>query len=111
MKRMALAVLGFVWGLLITWATIYVLNHIHWTEMKSHATGCDDMEHCTSHTKFVWGMLATLLWPAVVCAVLNAIAYKRWPGRYWRWAFFVVTLLAILFYGKPYVVPYLGLTD
>ncbi|KVN33946.1 hypothetical protein WT11_15180 [Burkholderia stagnalis] len=109
MKRMALAVLGFAWGLLVTWATIYAVNHIHWPEVKSHATGCNDMEHCTSHAKFLWGMFAMLLWPAITFAILNAVAYERWPGRRWGGAFFVVTLLAVLFYCKPYVAPYLSL--
>ncbi|RQS17845.1 hypothetical protein [Burkholderia sp. Bp8998] len=109
MKRMALAVLGFGWGLLVTWATICILDHIDWPEAKSHAAGCNDMEHCTSHAKFLAGMFITLLWPAVACAVLNAVAYKRWACRRWGSVFFGVTLLAALFYSKPYVVPYIGL--
>ena len=109
MKRMALAVLGFVWGLCVTWAAIYVLNHIHWPEAKSDTTGCSDMEHCTSRVRFLAGMFVMLLWPAVACAVLNAVAYKRWSGHRWGSALFVVTLLAALFYSKPYVAPYIGL--
>jgi hypothetical protein len=108
MKRIALVVLGFVWGLLVTWATVYVLNRIHWPEVKSHATSCNDMEHCTSHGKFLWGMLAMLLWPAVAFAALNAMAFSRWSRRRWGVAFFALTFCAVLFYGKPYVAPYLG---
>jgi len=82
MKRMAVVALGFVWGLLVTWVAVYVLNRIHWPEVKSHATSCNDMEHCTSHVKFLWGI-----------------------------AFFALTLCAVLFYGKPYVAPYIGLAS
>ncbi|MDR8916775.1 hypothetical protein FEP54_00476 [Burkholderia multivorans] len=39
MKRMLLAVLGIAWGLFVTWASLYVANHIHWPEVKSRATG------------------------------------------------------------------------
>ncbi|HIC7211732.1 hypothetical protein [Burkholderia stabilis] len=107
MKRLALAMLGIAWGLLITWITIYILNQIHWPEVKSHATGCNDMEHCTSHAKFLWGMLAMLLWPAVAFATLNVAAFKRWSGRRWRFTFIALTLFTILFYLAPYVAPYL----
>uniref|UniRef100_A0A0S4TYC1 Putative transmembrane protein n=1 Tax=Ralstonia solanacearum TaxID=305 RepID=A0A0S4TYC1_RALSL len=61
MKRIALAILGCVWGLLVTWVSVYVFNQIHWPEVQSHATGCNDMEHCASHATFIGGMLATLL--------------------------------------------------
>ncbi|CAN0622617.1 conserved protein of unknown function [Burkholderia multivorans] len=92
--------------MLVTWATVYILNRIHWPEVKSHAIGCNDMEHCTSHGKFLSGMLATLLWAAVAFAALNATAFSRWGV-----AFFALTLCAVLFYGKPYVAPYLGLAS
>ncbi|AOE90196.1 hypothetical protein ACPPTR_13435 [Ralstonia pseudosolanacearum] len=109
MKRIALAVLGFVWGLLVTWVSVYVFNHIHWPEVQSHATGCNDMEHCKSHTILIWGMLATLLWPAVTFAILNAVAFRRWSGRKWGIAFVVLTVLVVLFYLAPYVASALGL--
>ncbi|MBN3787573.1 hypothetical protein [Burkholderia sp. Ac-20353] len=108
MKRLSFAVLGFVWGLLITWATVYILNQIRWPEVKSHATGCNDAEHCASHAKFLLGMLATLLWPAIAFAALNVVVFKRWSGRRWGFAFFVLTLFSVLFYLAPYVTPYLG---
>ncbi|AOI91708.1 hypothetical protein [Burkholderia pseudomultivorans] len=109
MKRTVLAVLGIAWGLFVTWASIYAANHIHWPEVKSHATGCNDMEHCAPHARFVAELLASLLWPAVVFGMLNAVAYRRWSGRSWSIAFGVATLLAILFYVAPYAIPSFGL--
>ncbi|CAN0622484.1 protein of unknown function [Burkholderia multivorans] len=49
-------------------------------------------------------MLFILLWPSVVFAALNAIAYRRWSLRKWCIAFAVVTLLAILFHLATYMV-------
>lgn len=61
MKRMFLAILGIAWGLFVTWASIYAANHIDWPEVKSHATGCNDLEHCAPHARFVVELLASLL--------------------------------------------------
>ncbi|WP_373454560.1 hypothetical protein [Burkholderia multivorans] len=109
MKRMLLAVLGIAWGLFVTWASIYAANHIHWPEVKSRATGCNDLEHCAPHARFVAELLASLLWPAIAFGVLNVVAYRRWSGRRWSIAFGVATLLAILFYVAPYALPASGL--
>lgn len=87
MKRMFLAVLGIAWGLFVTWASIYAANHIDWPEVKPHATGCNDLEHCAPHARFVVELLASLLWPAIAFGVLNVVAYRRWSGRRWSIAF------------------------
>lgn len=105
MKRFSLSILGLMWGLFITWASIYTSNHIHWPETPARTTGCNDMEHCASHTTFVWGLLAMLLWPAIAFAVLNAVAYNRWSARNWGISFGGLTLLVALFYLAPYFVP------
>ncbi|HEF4745761.1 TPA: hypothetical protein SAO08_005680 [Burkholderia multivorans] len=109
MKRMLLAVLGIAWGLFVTWASLYVANHIHWPEVKSRATGCNDLEHCAPHARFVVELLASLLWPAIAFGVLNVLAYRRWSGRRWSLAFGAATLLAILSYVAPYALPAWGL--
>ncbi|MBR8244323.1 hypothetical protein [Burkholderia multivorans] len=101
MKRMAFAVLGFVWGLLVTGASFYVFNRLDWAKPSRPAVGCG--ESCASLAGLVATMLFILLWPSIACAVLNAIAYRRWSVRKWCIAFVVVTLLAILFHLATYV--------
>lgn len=102
MRRIALVVLGFVWGLLVTGASFFVFNRIDWPKPSSPAVGCG--ESCASHMGLVATMLFILLWPSVVFAALNAIAYRRWSLRKWRIAFAVATLLAILFHLATYMV-------
>lgn len=102
MKRIAFAVLGFVWGLLVTGASFYVFNRMDWPKPSLPAVGCG--ESCAFHVGLVATMLFILLWPSIACAVLNAIAYRRWSLRKWRIAFVIVTLLVILFHLATYVV-------
>lgn len=109
MKRFSLAGLGFVWGLLVTWASVYMFSHLHWPEPQSHVSGCNDMEHCGSHVAMVSGLLTFLLCPAVAFAALNAYAFRRWSRRKWGTAFGIGTLLVILFYFASYAVPRFGL--
>ena len=109
MKRTGLALLGFVWGLLVTWASGYTFSHIHWPTPPSHSTGCNDLEHCGSHAAFFLVTLGLLIWPAILFCVLNAVAYKRWSNRRWGTVFAVVTLFVVLFYLATYAVPALGL--
>ncbi|VBB13833.1 hypothetical protein [Burkholderia stabilis] len=109
MKRLVVAVSGFIWGLLVAWASLYTFSRIHWPATPSHSTGCNDMEHCASHTVFVAGLLALTMWPSVVFAALNAFAYLRWSLRKWALVFGATTLFVVLFYLAPYAVPVLGL--
>ncbi|KWB18666.1 hypothetical protein WL32_22285 [Burkholderia cepacia] len=109
MKRTGLALLGFVWGLLVTWASGYTFSHMHWPTPPPHSTGCNDLEHCGSHAAFFLVTLGLLIWPAIVFCLLNAVAYKRWSNRKWGTVFAVATLLVVLFYLATYAVPALGL--
>jgi len=108
MKRLAVAILGLTWGLLVTWASLYTFSHIHWPATPSHSTGCNDMEHCASHTVFIVGLLALTLWPSFVFATLNAFAYRRWSSRTWVVAFLAATLLVVIFHLASYAAPALG---
>ncbi|VWC65729.1 MULTISPECIES: hypothetical protein [Burkholderia] len=108
MKRLAVAILGFIWGLLVSWASLYTFSHIHWSATPSHSTGCNDMEHCAPHAVFIVGLLALTLWPSFAFATLNAFAYRRWSSRTWMVAFVATTLLVVLFHLVSYAAPALG---
>ena len=109
MKRLAVAVPGFLWGLLITWASLYTFSRVHWPAPPSHSTGCNDMEHCAPHAVFIVGLFALTLWPSVVFAALNAFAYRRWSSRKWGITFIAATLFVVLFHLATYALPALGL--
>jgi hypothetical protein len=100
--------LGFVWGLFVTWTTLYILSRIHWSAEHSHLSRCSDVEHCGSPASMLSQMLFVFLLPAVGFAALNAIACRRWSRRKWGIALGVGTLIAVLFYLAPYVIPPLG---
>jgi hypothetical protein len=97
-KRIAVAMLGFGWGLLWTWLTLYVLSRVSWTHENLSASDCADMEHCSSRLIALLSLAAVFLVPASAFASLNAIAYRRWSVRRWATLFFAASLLVFLFY-------------
>lgn len=109
MKRTGLAVLGFVWGLLVTWASVYTFSHMHWPTPPSHSTGCNDLEHCSPHAVFFLTTLGLLLWPAVAFCLVNAVAYRRWSQQKWATAVGAGSVIVVLFYLMSYAVPRLGI--
>ncbi|WP_319000368.1 hypothetical protein [Burkholderia seminalis] len=109
MKRLAVTLGGFIWGLLVTWASLYTFSRIHWPTTPSHSTGCNDMEHCAPQAVFVVGLLALTLWPSVLFAVINAFAYRRWSSRRWGNVFVMATLFVVVFHLASYAAPALGL--
>lgn len=112
MKRLAFAVLGIVWGLLVAWACLYTFSILPRPAFPaSHTTGCSDMEHCAPHWKFVTGLLVMTLWPSAVFAALNAFAYRRWSPREWRIKFAAATFFIVLIHLFLYAAPYLWLLD
>ncbi|AOJ34960.1 hypothetical protein [Burkholderia metallica] len=111
MKRLAATLGGFIWGLLVTWASLYTFSRIHWPATPSHSTGCNDMEHCSPHGIFIVGLLALTLWPSILFAVINAFAYRRWSARKWKVVFAATTLFVVLFHLASYAAPALGLVS
>ncbi|MGU7779241.1 hypothetical protein [Burkholderia sp. PU8-34] len=98
-----------LFGLLVTWASLYTFGRINWPVTPSHATDFNDMEHCASHAVVVSGMLATALLPSIVFAILNAIAYRRWSARKRGIVFGGTTLFVVMFHRATYAIPALGI--
>ncbi|RKU05337.1 hypothetical protein C7H84_04225 [Burkholderia sp. Nafp2/4-1b] len=109
MKRLTATLGGFIWGLLTTWASLYAFSRIQWPVTSSHSTGCNDMEHCAPHAVFVIGLLALTLWPSVLFAAINAVAYRRWSLRRWGTVFVAATLSVVFFHLASYAASSLGL--
>ncbi|UTV57555.1 hypothetical protein [Burkholderia arboris] len=109
MKRLAVAVPGFLWGVLVTWLSLYTFSRIHWPATPARSTGCNDMEHCAPHAMFIAGLLVLTLWPSVVLALINALAYRRWSLRKWGVTFVAATLFVVLFHLGTYAAPALGI--
>ncbi|TDN61202.1 mutator family transposase [Paraburkholderia sp. BL10I2N1] len=105
MSRLLVAVLGFVWGLALTWVSLYVVNHVHWLVVQGHSSGCSDMEHCSPRIQTLLVLFGTLLWPSVGLATVNIVAFKRWSTRKWAFAFCFGSLFVVLFYLSGFIAP------
>jgi uncharacterized membrane protein HdeD (DUF308 family) len=107
-RRLFVAALGFVWGLLLTWLLLYVFSHVNWQREVAPMSGCSDMEHCSSRTLTLLILFGTLFWPAVVFAGINAVAYRHWPTQKWTLVFGVGSFFVVLFYTALYAMPQFG---
>lgn len=105
MRRLSVAVLGFVWGLVLTWLMLYVFSHIEWPHSSVPRSGCSDMEHCSPRIRTLFVLFGTLFWPAFIFAGLNATAYRRWSNRTWTFAFCTVSFFVIFTYMAEYALP------
>lgn len=80
MRRVLGVLLGGAFGLLITWAGLYVFSKLN-LGASGNTGGCGDIEHCGPE----WAgaaMVAALLVPAVVGAGTGfAAAHGRWGAR------------------------------
>jgi hypothetical protein len=102
-------VIGFGWGLLLSWLSIYMFSHIDWLTVRTHASGCSDMEHCNQRSVTLLALAATLFLPAFVFSVLNGVAYQRWSTQKWVIVFALGSLVVVLLYLIIYAIPHLGI--
>jgi uncharacterized membrane protein (DUF2068 family) len=101
-KRIAVTMLGFGWGLFLTWFTLYILSRVDWQHGSSSVSSCADMEHCSSRLMTLSSLAAVFFVPAVAFASLNAIAYGRWSVTRWLAFFSAGSFLIFLFYLAGY---------
>jgi hypothetical protein len=103
-KRIGVTMLGFGWGLFLTWLTLYTLSHVGWPHRNSSGYGCSDMEHCNSRLMTLSYLAAMFFGPAIAFASPNAIAYRRWSVTRWFLSFSAGSFLLFLFYLAGYCV-------
>lgn len=104
MKRFAIALLGALGGLLLTWFYLYVYSHINWPKLAgTPARGCYEIDKCPTSWWQGVSFLAYLLGPALFFCVVNVLAYRRWSCKRWSTTLSIGTVLAGLFYLEPYV--------
>ncbi|MGF7134532.1 hypothetical protein P3T40_006036 [Paraburkholderia sp. EB58] len=105
MKRCAVSFGGFAYGLCFTWLCLSVLSHFHWSRHHDRiATGCREIGKCPFPW---WGWLFLSLYifgPAIILAMINAVAWQRWSVRKWACSCFGVTVLVLALYAADYFV-------
>lgn len=105
MKRIAAAVGGLVWGVMLAWLSLYMASHVEWPTPKAQAIGCRELEHCP-HAWWIYPLLfLALLWPSLSLATVNALAWKRWTLKRWATVVAAINVAGVLFYFAGYVVP------
>lgn len=108
MRRLSVAALGFTWGLLLTWLSLYAFSHVDWPGTSAPMSGCSDMEHCSPRILTLFVLFGALFGPAFVLAGLNAVAYRRWSTQKWTLVFCVASVFVVLLYMAPYAMPRFG---
>lgn len=96
MKRGAIGLAGFVFGLFWVWVCLYSIGHMEWARPGAR-NSCVDAGDCT------WLRIAAaicyVLVPPIVFGALNSAAWRRWPVRRWAGWFLGLSLVTALFYA------------
>ncbi len=95
MKRLAVGVVGFCYGLFITWICLVALSHIDWLRAPQPvAHGCNELGQCPL-AWYNWPMLYVFIFgPATLGATLNAYAWRRWSVK--RWSYHALSLTGVI---------------
>lgn len=83
MKRFAAGLGGLLFGLLLSWASLYLLSRAGFQQSNGIPSGCSELEHCPHEWWTYPAMFAFLLGPSVAFSVANAMAAGRWTARRW----------------------------
>lgn len=102
MKRVAASTAGFVFGLLLTWACLYVFGNAQLLHGAGATTGgCLDRSDCS------WWMAPLLLGYVFVLpilfGVLNGMAWQRWSIRKWSGWFLGLSVMTVILHLASYL--------
>ena len=101
MKRGAVGIAGFAFGLFWVWFCLYSLGHMEWAKPRMQHS-CIDAGDCT--WPGIFAAISYVLVPPIIFGVLNWAAWRRWPARKWAGWFLGLSLLTGLSYAVMAVV-------
>jgi hypothetical protein len=83
-KRFTVSLVGFGYGLGITWVCIQLLEHFDWfRDPHKIVHGCHELGKCP-FPWYGWPFLyAFIFGPATLAATINAYAWRRWSFNRW----------------------------
>jgi hypothetical protein len=104
-KRCAVSLGGFAYGVGLTWVSLWVLGDFHWTRHQDRTvTGCHEIGKCP-FPWWGWILLVSYLFgPSIILATLNAVAWHRWSVTKWACCCVGITVLALGLYAADYLV-------
>ena len=98
MKRFAISLCGFFFGLLVAWVFMYTLSRVHWFKPDHIATGCHELGKCPTPWWVLPVLVSFFFGPAIAFGTLNAVAWKRWSARKWTlWSVAILIVTATLY--------------
>ena len=95
MKRAAICVGGFAYGLFLTWICLYIFSHIDWPSPDRPAIGCHEIDKCPMSWWTLPLLFTHLLGAPVLFGILNAVEWQRWSNKKWTWGFGGLTVLTV----------------
>ena len=100
MKRAAVSVAGFAFGLFLTWLSLYIGSHID-GHREARPGGCFDRDDCA------WWVAPLLLGYVfllpILFGVLNGVAWQHWSLRKWGQWLLGLSLLTIAVHLASYL--------
>lgn len=96
MKRGAIGLAGFSFGVFWTWFCLYVLGHVTWTGSVKARHSCIDAGDC-SWAGIVMALSYVLI-PPIIFGVVSGAAWQRWTVREWARRFIGLGFLTAAFY-------------
>lgn len=96
MKRGAIGIIGFAYGVFWVWVCLYAIGHMEWAAPGT-VHSCVDAGDCT-WTRIAAGICYVLA-PPIGFGTLNGAAWRRWPGRKWAGWFLGLSVATALFYA------------
>jgi hypothetical protein len=103
MMRIAIGLIGFIYGLIFVWSAQFILNKIDWQRSNIVVQGCYELGKCPISWWKLLGLFAYIFTPPLLFAMLNIIAWKRWKLSRWGIFFCLLTIVAITIYILSYI--------
>ena len=102
MKRSVISFAGFVFGLFLTWLSLYVGSHVDWRRVPQPG-GCMDRGDCPGLSSLLF--IGYILLAPILFSVLNGVAWKRWNVREWGGWFVALSLFTMMLHLAGYAMP------
>lgn len=95
MRRIAVGIAGAIYGFLLMLACQYAVDAALRSSHTGPAGGCHELGKCPMSWQDETMIILIVFGPAVVFAVLNLVAWRRWTLQRWLTRFGLATILII----------------
>jgi hypothetical protein len=108
MRPIFATVAATLFGLFITWLSLYTWSYVNFQVPDRIATGCFELEHCPDQWWTYPLLFTLLLGPALVMGCAGYLASsKRWTVRRVGVVFAGLTIITVLLHSIEHILPFL----